>query len=102
MRGKPDIKYRSAFRIILCKDAAVVLVDDIMGDGEAQSGSGVFGCNEGIKNPGQDFRVDSGTGVPYGEKDFLLLRQAAGLNGEASAGLHYLHCVEKEVQHHLP
>ena len=72
IHGQPDAEYGSAFRIVLCLDAAMVLLDDVMSDSQPETCPCVLACYKRVKNSGQDFCVNSWPRILHREKDFVL------------------------------
>ena len=84
--GQPDVEYGSAFRIVLCFDAAMVLLDDVMSDGQPETGPCVFACYERVKNSGQDFRSQFLALNPSPRKRLRFAEAATRLDGRQPPG----------------
>src|SRR3954451_22214530 len=91
-------------------DAALVVFDDFLADGEAEAGAlgfallgGALGGEEGLEDLGEELFGDAGAGVDHLEAGFLgLAAERGGLDREGAAlAEHGVAGVDQEVEEHL-
>src|SRR5690606_24708358 len=76
-------------------DAAAVLADDLLADGEAEAGAAGVAGGEQIEEPPLEAGGDAGAGV--GELEAELVARGGSADGEAAAVLHGLERVARQV-----
>ena len=80
----------------------MMLANDIVGDGQSESGASFLGGDERLEDMRQDLRVNAGTGVFDRKLDLPRLWQALDADDQASPRLHDIDGIHEQVQHDLP